>query len=160
MTTVYDFTVQKPDGKKESLAIYKGQILLIVNTASKCGFAPQFEGLEELYKTYEKDGFTVLGFPSDQFKQEYQNMQDTLDYCQMNYGVTFPVFDKIKVNGSDQSPLYQFLKEQKKGMLTEDIKWNFTKFLVDREGQVIKRYAPSTPPEKIGKEVAELMKED
>lgn len=158
METVYDFTVQTTDGHEKSLKEYEGKPLLIVNTASKCGFAPQFEGLQQLYETYKDQGFVVLGFPCDQFKnQEYDSIDETMKFCQMNYGVTFPMFAKIDVNGSDESPLYTFLKKQKSGLLNENIKWNFTKFLIDKEGKVLKRYAPTTEPQNIEKDIKKII---
>ena len=157
MTTVYDFAVTTTKGEEETLQKYKGDVLLIVNTGSKCGFAPQFEGLQELYEKYHEHGFSVLGFPSDQFKQEYEDIDNTLQYCRQNYGVTFPMFAKIKVNGPNTDPLYGYLKHEKKGMLTEDIKWNFTKFLIDSKGEVVKRYAPAASPENIEEDIQKLL---
>ena len=124
--------------------------MLIVNTASKCGLTPQFEGLQKIYEQYKEQGLEILGFPCDQFNnQEYDNIEETTQFCQKNYGVNFPIFAKIDVNGDNEDPLFTFLKEQKKGVLSSKIKWNFTKFLVDRNGQVIERYAPTTEPAKI-----------
>ncbi|WP_028274320.1 glutathione peroxidase [Atopococcus tabaci] len=158
MTSVHDFSVQKTDGSPLSLEEYKGNILLIVNTASKCGLAPQFEGLQQLYEQYKNQGVVVLGFPCDQFNnQEFENIEDTLQFCQTNYQVTFPMFAKIDVNGPGAHPLYAFLKQQKKGLLSENIKWNFTKFLVDKKGQVIKRYAPTTSPADLSKDIESLL---
>lgn len=154
LDTIYDFTVQTTDGKEKSLKDYEGKILLIVNTASKCGFATQFEGLQKLYETYKDKGFTILGFPCDQFQnQEYDSIEETMEFCQVNYGVSFPMFAKIDVNGEDADPLYQFLKNQKAGFLNENIKWNFTKFLVDAKGNVVERYAPTTEPKTIEKDI-------
>lgn len=159
MTSVYDFTVKKTDGSSISLEEYRGKVLLIVNTASKCGFAPQFEGLQQLYKTYQDRGLVVLGFPCGQFNdQEYDTIEETLQFCQMNYDVSFPMFAKIDVNGSDEHPLYTYLKQQEKGVLSEKIKWNFTKFLVNQKGQVVNRYAPTTKPESISEDVQVLLK--
>lgn len=157
MASVYDFTVEIPDGGDENLAKYKGQVLLIVNTASKCGFATQFDELEKLHQIYKEEGFAVLGFPSDQFKQEYEDIQDTLQYCRKNYGVTFPMFAKVNVNGPNADPLYGYLKEQQTGLLTEEIKWNFTKFLIDRKEKVIKRYAPATSPKNITQDIEKAL---
>lgn len=158
MTNVHDFSVQKTDGSLLSLEEYKGNILLIVNTASKCGLAPQFEGLQQLHEKYKDQGLVVLGFPCDQFNnQEFENIEDTLQFCQTNYQVTFPIFAKIDVNDPDAHPLYAFLKQQKKGLLSENIKWNFTKFLVDKKGQVIKRYAPTTSPAALSEDIENLL---
>ncbi|RLL43661.1 glutathione peroxidase [Oceanobacillus piezotolerans] len=154
MQTIYDFTVKTPHGEEKSLEDYKGKALIIVNTASKCGFTPQFEGLQELYDQYKSQGLEILGFPCDQFNnQEFDNMEETLEFCQVNYGVTFPMFAKIDVNGDQAHPLFVFLKDRKKGILAKAIKWNFTKFLVDREGNVVERYAPTDEPQKIEKDL-------
>jgi glutathione peroxidase len=158
MNTVYDFTVKKTNGENKSIGDYAGKPLLIVNTASKCGLTPQFNGLQELYEKHHEKGLEILGFPCGQFNnQEYDNIEETTEFCQLNYGVSFPMFAKIDVNGSDADPLFKFLKEQKGGILTKDIKWNFTKFLVDRHGQVVKRYAPTTEPTIIEQDIAELL---
>lgn len=158
MTTVYDFNVKNPTGDDFDLQQYRGKALLIVNTASKCGFAPQFEGLQKLYKQYKDDDFVVLGFPCGQFKdQEFDDINETMEFCQVNYNVSFPMFAKIDVNGEHTHPLYKHLKEQQKGLLMDKIKWNFTKFLVDKEGQVVERYAPTTKPEDIEKDIKELL---
>lgn len=158
MNTVYDFTVKKTNGENKSIGDYEGKPLLIVNTASKCGLTPQFTGLQELYEKYHEKGLEILGFPCGQFNnQEYDNIEETTEFCQLNYGVSFPMFAKIDVNGDKADPLFTFLKEQKGGLLTKDIKWNFTKFLVDRNGQVVKRYAPTTEPSKIEEDIAELL---
>ena len=146
---IYDFIVKKNE-KNVSLEDYKGKVMLIVNTASKCGLTPQFEGLESIYKTYKDKGLSILGFPCDQFaKQEYSDNKKITDFCQINYGVTFPIYDKIDVNGKDAHPLFNYLKSEKKGFLSKEIKWNFTKFLVDKNGKVIKRFAPTVSPDKI-----------
>ena len=132
--------------------------MLIVNTASKCGLTPQFKGLQELYDQYQEKGLEILGFPCGQFNdQEFNDIGETTQFCQMNYGVSFPMFAKIDVNGAQADPLFAFLKEQKGGVLTKDIKWNFTKFLVDGNGQVVKRYAPTTEPSKIEKDIENLL---
>lgn len=158
MKTVHDFEVKKTNGEMLSLKEYKGKVLLIVNTASKCGLSPQFEGLQKLYGTYKGQGLEVLGFPCDQFnKQEYDDIEETKQFCQMNYGVTFPIFAKIDVNGEHADPLFVFLKEQKKGLLSKNIKWNFAKFLVDGEGNVVERYAPTTEPMKIEADIQRLL---
>lgn len=158
MKTVYDFTVKKTNGEEQSLRDYEGKPLLIVNTASKCGLTPQFKGLQELYDQYQEQGLEILGFPCSQFNnQEFENIDETTEFCQLNYGVSFPIYAKIDVNGANADPLFAFLKEQKGGILTKDIKWNFTKFLVDQNGQVVKRYAPTTEPEKIQADIASLL---
>lgn len=150
MKSIYDFQVKKANGEVQPLKEYEGQTLLIVNTASKCGLTPQFEGLQKLYEQYKEQGLEILGFPCDQFNnQEYDNIEETTQFCQRNYGVSFPIFAKIDVNGDNEDPLFTYLKEQKKGVLSSKIKWNFTKFLVDSNGQVIERYAPTTEPAKI-----------
>ncbi|WP_062049377.1 glutathione peroxidase [Bacillus sp. JCM 19034] len=148
--SIHEFTVKKSNGEEQSLEAYKGRVLLIVNTATKCGLAPQFEGLEELYQRYRDQGFDVLGFPSNQFmNQEPVEDSDMTKTCKINFGVNFPLFAKIDVNGSNAHPLYTFLKKEQKGVLSSEIKWNFTKFLVDRQGNVVKRYGPQVKPEKI-----------
>lgn len=159
MTTVYDFTVKKTTGEPLSLKVYEGRPLLIVNTASKCGLTPQFKGLQELYDAYRPYGLEILGFPCDQFKQqEFDDIEETTRFCQLNYGVTFPIFAKIDVNGKNEDPLFTFLKSQKKGiLLNKTIEWNFTKFLVDGNGHVVNRYAPTTDPVKIAKDLQKLL---
>lgn len=156
--TVYDYKVKDIDGKGVDLSQYKGKFLLIVNVASKCGFTPQYEGLETLFKDLKND-VVVLGFPCNQFgSQEPGGTEEIKEFCSLTYNVSFPMFDKIDVNGSNAAPLYQFLKEERPGILgTEGIKWNFTKFLVDRNGNVIKRYAPSDKPEDIQKELSKML---
>ena len=150
MTNIYDFTATNSNGEDVSLREYEGKPMIIVNTASKCGFTPQFKELQELYEEYKDQGLVVLGFPSDQFNdQEFADMKDTMEFCQLNYGVSFPMFKKIDVKGDQAHPLFEYLVSQKKGLLTEDIKWNFTKFLVDPDGKVVKRYAPQSSPKKI-----------
>ncbi len=158
MQTVYDFTVKMPNGQEKSLRNFERKTMLIVNTASKCGFTPQFEGLQELYDSYKAYDFVVLGFPCDQFKQEYKSTEETMQFCQLNYGVTFPMFSKIDVNGSSEHPLYSFLKKQKGGILSKSIKWNFTKFLVSPEGLVVKRYSPTTKPTQIKNDIEKYVK--
>lgn len=158
MTKVYDFTVKMTNGQEKSLREYEGKPLLIVNTASKCGLTPQFKGLQELYEKYKGQGLEILGFPCDQFNnQEFDNIDETTQFCQLNYGVTFPIFAKIDVNGENTDPLFSFLKEQKKGILSKNIKWNFTKFLVDQNGQVVERYAPTTEPLKMENDLEKLL---
>lgn len=160
MTTAYDFTAQSLTGRPADLAACKGKVLLIVNTASACGFTPQYKGLEELYEKFKDRGFEVLGFPCNQFgRQEPGSANEIAEFCERNYGVTFPMFDKIEVNGANAHPLFGFLKNEAPGILgTRDIKWNFTKFLVDANGKVVERYAPTTPPAAIEKDVERLLK--
>jgi len=159
MTTVYDFSATPISGKSVKLSKYKGKAMLIVNTASACGFTPQFAGLEELHKTYADKGLVVLGFPCNQFgAQEPGSESDIAQFCELNYGVSFPIFAKIDVNGPDAHPLYKFLKSERSGILgTEGIKWNFTKFLVDREGNVVGRFAPSVTPAELAPAVEKLL---
>lgn len=155
---IYDISVKDINGENVSLEIYRGKVLLIVNTASKCGFTKQFDGLEELYEKYKDEGFEVLGFPCNQFKeQDPGSNSEIMNFCKLNFGVTFPMFEKIDVNGENESLLYSYLKEQKSGMFGSKIKWNFTKFLVDREGNVIKRFSPQTTPKSIEKDIEELL---
>lgn len=151
MTSIYDIPVLTATGETKTLAEYHGQVMLIVNTASKCGFTPQYAGLEALYRKYADKGFVVLGFPCNQFgSQEPGDMTEIQNFCSLTYDVTFPLFAKIDVNGSDAAPLFQHLKSAAPGLLgSEAIKWNFTKFLIDREGCVLDRYAPSTTPESL-----------
>ncbi|SET93720.1 glutathione peroxidase [Salinibacillus kushneri] len=158
--SIYDFTALLSNGDKVFLENYQGKVLLIVNTASKCGFTPQFKGLQNLYDSYKDDDFAILGFPCAQFaNQEFEQQDEIIHYCQSNYGVDFPMFQKIDVKGEHAHPLFQYLTSAKKGILTEDIKWNFTKFLINRNGEVVKRYAPSTKPEKIAGDIEkELVK--
>ncbi|WP_050181668.1 glutathione peroxidase [Domibacillus robiginosus] len=158
MTNIYDLSVKKPNGDMLALKEYEGKPLLIVNTASKCGFTPQFRGLQFLYEKYKDEGLMVLGFPCDQFNnQEYDDINKTTEFCQVNYGVTFPIFAKIDVNGEGADPLFLHLTAEKKGLLSKKIKWNFTKFLVDRNGHVVGRYAPQTSPEKIEEDVKKIL---
>jgi len=158
--SIYDFNVKSIDAKSVSLSKYEGKVLLIVNVASKCGFTPQYKGLETLYEKYKGDGFMVLGFPSNQFlSQEPASNKEIKFFCQGTYDVKFDMFAKIDVNGDGADPLYKFLKEQQGGILWIDaIKWNFTKFLVDREGNVVERFAPSTKPQEIEAEIEKLLK--
>ena len=157
--SIYEFTAPLLDGSPMSLESMRGQVLLMVNTASRCGFTPQFAGLERLFETYKERGFRVLAFPCNQFGgQEPGSAAQIGSFCQENYGVSFPVFSKIDVNGSEAHPIFRFLKESKPGLLgTQRIKWNFTKFLVDREGTVVKRFAPSTPPKDLAPAIEELL---
>jgi glutathione peroxidase len=156
---LYQFTVEQLAGGSQPLADYTGKVLLIVNTASKCGFTPQFEGLEALYQRFKARGLIVLGFPCNQFgAQEPSSADEIASFCQINYGVSFPMFAKIDVNGENAHPLYQYLKQSARGVLgSEAIKWNFTKFLVNREGAVIERYAPTTTPESISSAIEQLL---
>lgn len=156
--TFYDFRANSLQGKEIAMEIYRGKTVLVVNTASKCGFTPQLEGLERLYKTYKDKGLVILGFPCNQFAhQEPGDEQSIAQGCVLNYGVTFPMFSKIDVNGSDAHPLYKFLKSKKGGTLSSAIKWNFTKFLIDKEGNVVKRFAPVVTPQKIEKAILPLL---
>ncbi|MED4452330.1 glutathione peroxidase [Metabacillus fastidiosus] len=158
MDNIYNIDVKMTNGEMKSLKDYEGKILLIVNTASKCGLTPQFKGLQELYDTYKEKGLEILGFPCSQFNnQEFSNIEETTEFCQLNYGVTFPILSKIDVNGDNADPLFKFLKEKKKGTLSKSIKWNFTKFLVNQNGEVIERYAPTTSPEKIEADIIKLI---
>ncbi len=157
-TSIYDISVEVPNGEKVSLSTYRGKVILIVNTATKCGLAPQFEELETLWNTFSHDDFMVLGFPCNQFLgQEPETDETMVSVCQINFGVTFPLFAKLDVNGANTHPLYQFLKKKKKGLFTSTIKWNFTKFLIDREGNVIKRYAPAVSPLSIKGHIENLI---
>ncbi len=154
MTNVHDFQATTIDGEEKSLADYRGRVMLITNVASKCGFTPQYAGLEKLYETYEDRGLVVLGFPCDQFgHQEPGDEAEIANFCSLTYDVKFPMFSKIDVNGSGAHPLYQWLKSQKAGLLGGRIKWNFTKFLVDGDGNVLKRYAPTTKPADIAADI-------
>ena len=159
MTTVYDFTAKTIDGTEQSLAEYRGKALLVVNVASKCGFTPQYTGLEALHRKFSERGFAVLGFPCDQFgHQEPGDEAEIKNFCSLNYDVTFPLFAKIDVNGGDAHPLYQWLKSQKPGVLgTGAIKWNFTKFLIDGNGAVVRRYGSADKPESLETDIAALL---
>jgi glutathione peroxidase len=156
---IYDFSCKDNTGIDQHLSDYRGKILLIVNTASKCGFTPQYEGLEALYSKYKGSEFSILAFPCNQFgNQEPGSAEAIKDFCNLNFGITFPVFDKIEVKGDQAHPLYKFLTSEKKGLLgTESIKWNFTKFLINKEGEPIARYAPNTTPEKIAKDIENII---
>ena len=159
MTNIYDISVKTIDGTLTNLAPYKGKVMLIVNVASKCGFTPQYEGLEALYRTYGDRGLVILGFPCNQFgNQESGSEEQIMEFCRLNYGVTFPMFAKIEVNGGNTHPLYVHLKKQRPGILgSEVIKWNFTKFLVDREGHVVQRFSSSNKPASLTKEIESLL---
>lgn len=158
MTSVYDFSAKRSTGEEVSLSQYQGKVLLIVNTASKCGFTPQFEGLQKLYEAYREEGLEILGFPCNQFmSQDPGTDEEILEFCQLNYGVTFPMFSKVDVNGSDAHPLFVFLRKEQKGLVGDAVKWNFTKFLVNREGQVVERFAPTTAPHQLEDAIKELL---
>ncbi len=153
----YDYSAVKMNGQEVSMKEYEGKVVLVVNTASKCGFTPQLEGLEKLYKKYKDQGLVILGFPCNQFaKQDPGSNEQINEFCSLNYGVTFTMFQKIDVNGKDEHPIYTYLKEQKHG-LSKKIKWNFTKFLIDRQGNVVERYSPTKTPESFEKDVVELL---
>ncbi|CAN5160903.1 glutathione peroxidase [soil metagenome] len=158
MASIYDFSAKTLAGHDVSLKQFEGEVLLIVNTASACGFTPQYKGLQELYEAYAPRGFAVLGFPCNQFGgQEPGDARQIESFCEGTYRVSFPMFDKIDVNGAHAHPLYNYLKSEKSGLLGAGIKWNFTKFLVDRAGQVVGRYAPTTKPESLKEEIEALL---
>lgn len=153
-TTLADFQASLLDGSEKDLADYLGKVVLVVNTASKCGFTPQYKGLQKLYEEFRDQGFVVLGFPCDQFaNQEFDSDEEIGAFCERNFGVEFPMFSKIDVNGSDAHPLYGWLKSEKSGLLGGRIKWNFTKFLVGRDGRVIGRFGPNRKPEDLREEI-------
>jgi glutathione peroxidase len=156
---VYDFTVTTADGEEKTLRDYQGQVMLIVNTASKCGFTPQYKGLQELQNMFSDKGFTVLAFPCNQFgHQEPGTNKEIQDFCKLTYDVTFPVFAKVDVNGDEAHPLFRYLKQAVPGILnSKSIKWNFTKFLIDQNGEVVKRYAPQTTPDSISDDIEKLI---
>lgn len=156
--SIYDYSAENIDGEMVSMDEYKGKVMLIVNTASKCGFTPQYTGLEKLYDDFKNQDFVVLGFPSNQFKEQEPGTDDDIkNFCEVNYGVTFPLFSKVDVNGQEAHDLFKFIRKETKGILGDSVKWNFTKFLVDRNGQVIKRFAPQTPPEKLADDIKKLL---
>ena len=159
MASVYEFSVKDIHGKDQKLDRYKNKVMLIVNVASKCGFTPQYKGLEALYEKMHDRGLEVLGFPCNQFgAQEPGTEKEIESFCELNYGVSFPMFAKIEVNGGDAAPLYKYLKKEKPGLLgSEAIKWNFTKFLVDRKGNVVERYAPNVEPQAIAADIEKLL---
>jgi glutathione peroxidase len=159
MPDVYDFAPKDIEGRETPLSDYRGKVMLIVNTASKCGFTPQYEGLEALYRDLGKDGLVVLGFPCNQFgAQEPGDAEEIASFCKLSYDVSFPMFAKVDVNGPETAPLFQWLKKSAPGLLgSQGIKWNFTKFLIDRNGQVVDRFAPTTRPEDLRKNVLELL---
>lgn len=156
--SIYDYVVKDKDGKEISLQEYRGKVLLIVNTATGCGFTPQFEGLQDLYEKYQEKGFEILDFPCNQFGNQAPGSDEEItDFCNSRYGITFKQFAKIEVNGEQEAPLFTFLKSKQKGVMGSKIKWNFTKFLVDREGNVVGRFAPTKTPEEFEKEIAKLL---
>ncbi|KQP63706.1 MULTISPECIES: glutathione peroxidase [unclassified Nocardioides] len=158
MTTLQDFSARSIDGHDVDLSTYQGQVVLVVNTASQCGFTPQYQGLQQLQDSYAGQGFAVLGFPCDQFgNQEPGDDAEIAGFCERNFGVSFPLFSKIEVNGDGAHPLFQWLKDEKSGLLGGKIKWNFTKFLIGKDGQVLGRYSPTTKPEKIAKDIEKAL---
>ena len=158
MSKIYDFQAELLEGEQKNLADYQGKVLLVVNTASQCGLTPQFEGLEKLYQDYQQQGLVILGFPCNQFaNQDPSSNEEIGSFCQRNYGVSFPMFAKVDVNGPTAHPLYQYLTSEAKGLLGSSIKWNFTKFLINQKGEGIKRYALITKPEKIAKDIEKLL---
>jgi len=159
MASIYDFTVNDIHGKPVKLDRYKGKVMLVVNTASQCGFTPQYKGLEKLYEKFHEQGLEILAFPCNQFgEQEPGDEKEIAQFCELNYGVTFPMFAKVDVNGEKAAPVYKYLKAEKPGLLgSEGIKWNFTKFLVDRKGKVVKRYAPNDTPESLAGDVEKAL---
>ena len=158
MASIYDFSATSLAGEDTPLKRFEGKVLLIVNTASACGFTPQYKGLEALQQSFGARGFSVLGFPCNQFgRQEPGSAAEIGQFCSSNYAVSFPMFDKIDVNGDNAHPLYQYLKNEKSGLLGSSIKWNFTKFLIDRSGKVVGRYAPTTTPEQLTKDIEALL---
>ncbi|MBE5968982.1 MAG: glutathione peroxidase [Lachnospiraceae bacterium] len=155
--SIYDYTVRDAEGNMIELSQYKGKVLLIVNTATGCGFTPQYQGLQDIYEKYKEKGFEILDFPCNQFGHQAPGTNEEIhDFCQSRFGITFKQFDKIDVNGENESPLYTYLKSQKGGMMGSKIKWNFTKFLVDKDGNVVERFGSTTTPEKIEKTLKEM----
>lgn len=158
MKTIYDFKAKTLQGKELDLKRYKGKVVVVVNTASKCGFTPQYAGLEKLYQQFKGEGLEIIGFPCNQFgKQEPGTAKDIEEGCLINYGVSFQMAEKVDVNGTNEHPLYSFLKEEQGGFINNNIKWNFTKFLVDREGHPVKRFSPITKPEKMESDIRKLL---
>ena len=156
--SIYDYTVKDNKGADVNLQDYKGKVLLIVNTATGCGFTPQYDGLQNLYEKYKDKGFEILDFPCNQFGNQAPGTAEEIEsFCDARFGITFKQFAKIEVNGEKEEPLYKFLKDQKNGLFNENIKWNFTKFLVDREGNVVGRFSPTTTPEKLEKDIEKLI---
>lgn len=160
MTNIYQFEAELLEGENKAFADYQGKVLLIVNTASKCGFTPQFAGLEKLYEKYQAQGFEVLGFPCNQFGgQDPASNEKIGEFCQRNYGVSFPMFAKVDVKGPDAHVIFRYLTNNSKGILGNGIKWNFTKFLINKQGQVINRYAPTTKPEELAEDIEKALAE-
>ena len=159
--TFYDFEAKKLNGETVSMKKYEGKTIVVVNTASKCGFTPQYEGLEKLYQQYKDDGLVILGFPCNQFGNQESGSSDEIEeFCQINYGVTFPLFEKIEVNGKNAHPIFKFLKEkQSSGIFGSKIKWNFTKFIINSKGVPVKRFSPTTKPEKMEKTIIKLLQQ-
>lgn len=156
--SIYDFKMKNASGEIVDFSVYKGKVLLIVNTATGCGFTPQYEGLENLYKKYNEQGFEVIDFPCNQFGHQAPGTDDEIvSFCQMKYNTTFKQFSKIDVNGKNEAPIYTYLKSKKKGTFGKNIKWNFTKFLINRDGDVVERYAPTTTPEKIEDDIKKIL---
>ena len=156
--SIYDYSVKAQDGSDIKLSDYRDKVLLIVNTATGCGFTPQYEGLQDLYEKYNPQGLEILDFPCNQFANQAPGSDEEItDFCQSRYGVTFRQFKKIKVNGEGEEPLYNFLKSQQKGVMGNNIKWNFTKFLVDRKGNVVARFAPTVTPEKLDEQIKKIL---
>ncbi len=154
MSTLHDFTAETLTGQQQPMSAYDGKVALVVNTASKCGFTPQYEGLETLWRRFDEEGLVVLGFPCNQFKSQEPGTADEIGaFCESNYGVTFPMFAKVEVNGEGAHPMFRWLRKQKGGLLGSRIKWNFTKFLIGRDGKVIKRYGPTTRPTDIAADI-------
>lgn len=160
MTSVYQFEAERLEGGEQSLQDYQGKVLLIVNTASKCGFTPQFHGLEKVYEKYKDQGFVVLGFPCNQFGGQDPGSNDEIgEFCQRNYGVSFPMFAKVDVKGPEAHAVFRYLTHETKGFINKNIKWNFTKFLISREGKVIGRYAPTTKPENLEEDIEKALQQ-
>ena len=156
--SIYDFNVKDGRGVEQSMSQFRNKVLLIVNTATGCGFTPQYKGLQELYDKYREQGFEILDFPCNQFGHQAPGTNEEIDsFCTLRYKTTFPRFAKIDVNGDNEEPLFRFLKQEKGGFMGDDIKWNFTKFLISREGRVVERYAPVSKPEKIGQDILKLL---
>ncbi|RIV67419.1 glutathione peroxidase [Flagellimonas aequoris] len=156
--TFYDFEAERLDGTMESMSIYKGKTIIVVNTASKCGLTPQYEGLEKLYETYKDQGLVILGFPCNQFGgQEPGTADEIQEFCQLNYGVSFPMFAKIEVNGKNTHPIFKYLKSELSGLLGSNIQWNFTKFVLDKKGVPVKRFAPISTPESMEDYIKEIL---
>ena len=161
MTTIYDFSVEDSHGSQQPLSQYQGKVMLVVNTASKCGYTPQYKELQALYEAWHEKGLEILAFPCNQFgQQEPGSNAEIQQFCQLNYGLTFPVFGKIDVNGKDAHPLYKYLCSQHENIPSGDIQWNFTKFLIDQNGKVVNRYEPSFSPNEIGKDIQKLQKSE